>query len=182
VRSLRPFPPLRSRLAWRALFVVVAGWTGWPSAASANQSYPGDVDTALGVPGIVETKMAPTKGCQLCHTDPNGGTTSLTPFADYVVSQYGFPKTLVPEDAVVAVALAKLKDAEPKLWAHMQKGVDPNTDPALAEQAPPHPDYGCAACPPGDTGGLPWLAGAPLALVAARRRRLLKGLPARRNH
>jgi hypothetical protein len=160
----------------RVLTLAFAGIAllAWPSPARASMSYPGDVDTALGVPGIVETKLAPTKGCQLCHTDPNGGTLTLTAFPNYLISQYDFPKTTVAEDGLVAASLAKLKVAEPKLWADMQAGIDPNTDPVLAEQAPPQPAYGCSIRAPRGGAGAGALVGLGLwsaaALVRRRRR------------
>lgn len=172
VRALKLSTAPRAYPLCLAPCVVAAALLAWPSAARANQSYPGDVDTALGVPGVVETKMAKTKGCQLCHTDPNGGTTTLMPFADYMISQYGFPKTIAPEDAIVAASLAKLKAAEPKLWADMQMGIDPNTDPVLAEQAPPHPSYGCSTGAAPGTTRYSYLVGMLLALAAVGRRSL----------
>jgi hypothetical protein len=143
-----------------------------PSSARAEATYPGDVDTALGKAGIVETKIAPPMGCQLCHTDPNGGTTTLTPFANYMVATYGLPKAAAVEDANVMASLAQLKAAEPTLWADMQMGIDPNTDPALGASAPPQAQYGCSSSGAGHTSGAPWIALMTGLLVAAWGRRL----------
>ena len=166
------------RILWRlprcAAFVSGAALMAWSAPALANASYPGDVDTALGKPMIVETKIAPTMGCQLCHTNPGGGTMTLTTFANYMIAEYDFPKTTVAEDALVAASLAKLKAAEPKLWADMQAGIDPNTDPVLAEQAPPQPQYGCSSAAAREDG-CRWLAVmagvAAAGLVSGRRLR-----------
>lgn len=157
--------------------VVGAALVAWSPLAFANPSYPGDVDTALGKPMIVEAKIAPTTGCKLCHTDSAGGTTTLTVFANYMIAEYGFPKTIVPEDELVKESLARLMAAQPKLWADMQDGIDPNTDPVLTEQAPPQPQYGCTAAAAEDDGtwlaalGVLGLAGLPSARRLRRLRR-----------
>jgi hypothetical protein len=118
------------------------------SMASALQNYPGLVDTALGSQTmVVETKIAPPMGCQLCHTSSIGGTTTLSAFGNVMVSQYGFPDVGVSENALAQSALSKLEAAEPKLWKDMQAGIDPNSDPVFTEQAPPQPQYGCSAAP-----------------------------------
>ena len=100
--------------------------------------------------------MAPPMGCQLCHTDPSGGTLTLSLFGNYLVSEYGFPKIAAIQDAQLAQSLAKLKAGQPELWAHMQAGVDPNTDPLLTDNAPPQPEYGCSAATNGGSTGPAW--------------------------
>ncbi|MGH7434486.1 MAG: hypothetical protein ACRENE_02345 [Polyangiaceae bacterium] len=163
----------------RALAVVLAAATSsllaFPREARAEARYPGDVDMALGKPMIVETKIAPTMGCQLCHTSSVGGTTTLTPFANEMIARYDFPKAMAVEDANVLASLAKLEAAEPKLWADMQAGIDPNTDPVFLEGAPPSPEYGCSSAggraAPGIAGvGIAWACGIALALRRRRRR------------
>lgn len=78
------------------------------------------------------------------------------------------------EDANVLASMAKLKAAEPKLWADMQAGIDPNSDPVFLSGAPPAPEYGCSssglrgASGTGGGGGL-WLALAACGVVLARR-------------
>jgi MYXO-CTERM domain-containing protein len=136
--------------------VLATALAVWSPTARAEQPYPADVDTALGKPDLVETKMDPPMGCQLCHTDPTGGTTTLTLFGNYLVSEYDFPKIAVIQDAQLAQVLAKLKAGQPELWAHMQAGVDPNTDPLLTENAPPQPAYGCSAGASGGSTGPAW--------------------------
>jgi hypothetical protein len=156
------------RWAPSRLLLALAALT-WSSAALALPSYPKDVDTALGKPGIVEGKMAPPMGCQLCHTSTSGGTTTVTLFASYLIAQYEFPSAPVMEDALVAGSLAKLETAEPKLWADMQAGIDPNVDPVLAEQAPHRVEYGCSTGPARGGCSFAWAA-ALLALATVGRR------------
>jgi MYXO-CTERM domain-containing protein len=141
----------------------------WSSAAWALNGYPLVVDTALGKPGIVENKIAPQKGCQLCHTSSDGATTTLKPFAHYMIAEFGFPNVGVEEDSQVVAALAKLKDAEPKLWSDMQAGIDPNTDPVFTDQAPPQPQHGCSTSP--SSPGSAWYGAMALASFAAVLRR-----------
>jgi hypothetical protein len=83
-----------------------------------------------------------------------------------MITEYDFPKTTVAEDELVKESLAKLMAAQPKLWADMQEGIDPNTDPVLTEQAPPQPQYGCTAVAAGHDGSRPSAFGG-LALAAA---------------
>jgi hypothetical protein len=146
-----------------------------PSTASALQNYPGLVDTALGSQTmVVEKQIAPPMGCQLCHTSPIGGTTTLSAFGNVMVSQYGFPDVGVSENALAQAALAKLEATEPKLWKDMQAGIDPNSDPVFTDQAPPQPQYGCSAAPQSTPEPF-WLSSALACfacLAFARRRRL----------
>jgi hypothetical protein len=111
-------------------------------------------------------------GCQLCHTSATGATPDLTAFPSYLIYQFGFMKTSEEEDALLVAALAKLEAAEPKLWADMKAGKDPNVDPNLTALAPPQPQYGCSMrrAPSGPQTG--WTAtGLGLAIVALSRRR-----------
>jgi hypothetical protein len=140
--------------------------------AAAYQGYPMVVDTALGVPQVVETEIAPTMGCQLCHTSNTGGTLTLTAFPSYLISQFGFEKTSSEEDPLLVAALAKLEAAQPKLWADMKAGKDPNLDSNLTALAPPQPQYGCAIRREPTATETQWvMACLGFAIVAAARRR-----------
>jgi hypothetical protein len=167
-RSLHRRPGLLAA----ALGTTTALLLAFPPAARAEATYPGDVDMALGVPGVVE-KMDPPSGCQLCHTDPAGGTTTLTPFANDLVARYEFPKAAAVEDANVLASLAKLKAAEPKLWADMQAGIDPNSDPVFLSGAPPAPGYGCSSSGRGGASetGSGWCPALAFGVMLAQRRR-----------
>ncbi len=116
---------------------------GWAAAARAHAGYPTVVDTALGVKGIT-SKIAPPTGCQLCHVSSAGGTTQLAPFGTLLVSTYGLAESSVEQDPSLVNALAMLKAADPKLFMDMAKGIDPNNDPTVVTEAPPHPEYGCS--------------------------------------
>jgi MYXO-CTERM domain-containing protein len=163
------------RRAWSSLLVGLAALS-WEARAAAYQGYPKVVDTALGVPQIVETKIAPSMGCQLCHTSNTGGTLNLTAFPSYLISQFGFEKTSSEEDPLLVDALAKLEATEPKLWADMKEGMDPNVDPSLTAVAPPQPQYGCSVrSSPSDGGDARAAAGVLALLTATRRRRRRRG-------
>jgi hypothetical protein len=105
--------------------------------------YPNVVDTWLDKGGLIQ-KIEPTMGCQLCHVSDIGGTVELKPFGNLLVASYALPKT-AEQDAALMGALAELKAANPTLYADMQKGIDPNDDPALTAHELPQPEYGCAA-------------------------------------
>jgi hypothetical protein len=134
------------RRGWLWSLAVAAGLLAgsWEAPAAAYQGYPAVVDKALGVPQVVETKIAPSMGCQLCHTSAAGMTLTLTAFPSYLISQFGFEKSASEEDPLLVDALAKLEAAEPKLWADMKAGKDPNVDQNLTSVAPPQPEYGCS--------------------------------------
>jgi hypothetical protein len=140
----------------------------WSSSASAYMGYPLVVDTWLGKPGLVET-MKPM-GCQLCHVSPQGGTVELKAFGNFLVAQYGLPKSAEEDSALMGV-LTELKAANPTLYADMQDGIDPNEDPALTAHELPQPEYGCSTGPTRRTGE-PWLGLllAMIPLVVSRRR------------
>jgi hypothetical protein len=117
-------------------FCVIAATA---TVARGEQPYPTDIDQMLGV--SVET-IKPPMGCELCHTDPNGGTTSLRPFGQLMVSKYG----LTTDTATLAPAVQALEMDNPKLVADLKSGTDPNTD-----VSDPVPLYGCSAA--GRRGG-----------------------------
>lgn len=133
---------------------VLAVVVGWSATASAFMGYPAVVDKWLGTSGLIEMVEKPT-GCQLCHVSPQGGTVELSPFGDLLVSNYGLPRT-GEEDTVLMGALAGVQAANPTIFADMQHGMNPNTDPALTAQQLPQPEYGCAMVrtrEPGPAGG-----------------------------
>ncbi len=61
-----------------------------------------------------------------------------------LVSSYGLQRT-AEQDSVLMGALAGVQASNPALFADMQHGMAPNTDPALTAQQLPQPEYGCAA-------------------------------------
>jgi hypothetical protein len=96
--------------------------------ASAQKGYVALTNSTLGV--TVQT-AEPPDGCQLCHTDPAGGTVSLRPFGQMMVSRYGLISSAVETagtDASLLSALQALKTDQPALVQDLQKGVDPNPD------------------------------------------------------
>jgi MYXO-CTERM domain-containing protein len=165
--------PDRARRRGLTFLAIVAGLAmgSWEAPVAAYMGYPAVVDTALGVPQIVEMTIAPKMGCQLCHTSPTGATADLTAFPSYLIYQFGFQKTSAEEDSLLVAGLAKLEAAEPKLWADMKAGKDPNVDPNLTALAPPQPQYGCSMgrAPSGPQSG--WAAALGLAIVTLSRRR-----------
>lgn len=147
----------------RALVVqgcVLASLVTWSAMADAYMGYPPLVDTWLGKDGLVQ-KIEPTMGCQLCHVSDQGGTVELKPFGNLLVASYALPKTAEEDSALMGV-LAELKDANPMLYADMQKGIDPNDDPALTAHELPQPEYGCSA---GTAPGAPRWSALLLAIV-----------------
>jgi hypothetical protein len=152
---------------------------GWAATASAHPGYPSVVDKWLGTNGIIEMSQPP-KGCQLCHLSDVGGTPQLRPFGTLLVATYGLVKGTVEEDSSLANALDQLKSADPKLFMDMQRGTDPNSDPAVTAQAPPEAQYGCSAGGVPIPRGQPWLGG--VLLLAPLRRALRKARPSPRQH
>jgi hypothetical protein len=152
---------------------VVAAVIGWSATAKAYMGYPVVVDTWLGTAGLDEM-IEPPMGCQLCHVSDQGGTVELKPFGNLLVATYGLPKT-AEEDAALMGVLAGVKAANPTLFKDMQKGIDPNGDPALTAQELPQPEYGCSTAGRTAGGGAPWLAvlfaTVPLAGALRRSRR-----------
>ncbi len=116
------------------------------ATAGAHPGYPAVVDTALGVKGIAEM-IAPPMGCELCHVSAAGGTTQLSPFGTLLVTKYGLVESPVEQDPSLVNALAELKEADPKLFMDMAKGIDPNTDQTVVAETPAGPEYGCSLRP-----------------------------------
>ena len=115
-------------------FAVLLGAT----AAHAHPGYPATVSGTLHVD---LPKIDPPNGCQLCHTDPAGGT-SLRPFGQRLVATYGLDSSPSAEnDPSLVQALTGLQMGDPLLAQDLQKGVDPNPDVTND----PTPQYGCAA-------------------------------------
>jgi hypothetical protein len=115
------------------LFVLLCGTT----AAHAHPGYPATVGAALHVD---VPKIDPPSGCQLCHTDPAGGT-PLRPFGQRLVATYGLDSSPSAEnDPSLVQALMGLQMGDPLLAQDLQKEIDPNPDVTNA----PTPQYGCA--------------------------------------
>jgi hypothetical protein len=151
----------RSVLARGCALVAIVGWS---ASAEAFQGYPLVVDKWLGTSGLIE-KIEPPTGCQLCHVSDQGGTVDLRPFGDLLVETYGIQRT-AEEDTVLAAALDGLQSANPTLFADIQHGMDPNTDPALTAHELPQPEYGCSLGAPRPRNEEPW-SGWFVALVLA---------------
>ncbi len=104
----------------------------------------------------------------------------LSPFGDLLVSNYGLPRT-GEEDTVLMGALAGVQAANPTIFADMQHGMDPNTDPALTAQQLPQPEYGCAMAGTREAGPVGWaavlLAMIPLAVLRRRAGRTWPAAP-----
>jgi MYXO-CTERM domain-containing protein len=134
------------------------------AGARSAQAHPGYPDIVNSTFNVDVTKWAPPQGCQLCHTDPAGGT-SLRPFGQRLVSTYGLDSNASTEDDnSLHIALAGLKTGDPTLVSDLLKGVDPNADVVND----PLPGYGCSAAgrEPGSAGRSAGAVGA-LGLIAA---------------
>src|SRR5262249_29654797 len=126
------------------LFVTFLSTLGLVAAteatARAQNNYPAIIDQVLKV--NAESIDAPS-GCQLCHTDPSGGTISLRPSGQLLVSTYGLQSPAPAEtqgaDDSLRKALAGLQTGDPKLVMDLQMGIDPNVDVT----SDPVPMYGC---------------------------------------
>jgi len=141
------------RKGWFALAAVAVVLSG-ADDAGAHPGYPPIVDATL---GIDVTKIDPPMGCQLCHTDPGGGT-PLRPFGQRLVATYGLDSNASTEnDNSLQIALEGLQSGDPTLVQDLQKGVDPNPDVTND----PLPEYGCSA------GSTPPTAGALASLLSA---------------
>jgi hypothetical protein len=147
--------------------LVVAAVALWTAPAWAQNGYPPIIDSTLGVQ--IESFL-PQHGCQLCHTDPNGGTASLRPFGELMVSRYGLISTMTETPAAdesVATACTQLETGDPKLVEDLRMGMDPNVD-----ASEPVPAYGCSnsIAPGGATPSGALLAiGGAIALAMLRR-------------
>jgi hypothetical protein len=144
---------------------------GWASRADAHPGYPAVVDSSLGLKTKVET-IFPSMGCQLCHNSAGGGD-QLKKFGSLLVSTYGLSSDPGTEhDPSLEQALVGLKAEDPTAVEDLEKGVDPNGDPAVFATAVPTPEYGCStvASPTGEAP--PWLVLLPfIVLVGTRRQR-----------
>jgi hypothetical protein len=113
------------------------------SSAQAHPEYPPAIDAALGLKKTVET-LLPPNGCQLCHTDPGGGT-QLNRFGSLLVSSYGLSNDPVaPHVSSLQQALMELQAGDPHAIEDLKSGINPNNDPVVFENALPTPDYGCS--------------------------------------
>ncbi len=167
---------MRARAVFAPVFALACalGAIGWSTDARAYQGYPDVVDQWLGADGGLIQAIDKPMGCQLCHVSPEGATVELKPFPNLLVASYGLTKT-AEQDTELMGALAGLKAANPMLYSDMQRGIDPNTDPALTAQELPQPEYGCSAGTVDRRDGPSWvglLAILPLAGALRRSRRL----------
>ena len=126
---------MKNGFLWGApvAFAVLLG----TSAARAHPGYPATVSATLHVD---LPKIDPPNGCQLCHSDPAGGT-ALRPFGQRLVATYGLDSSPSAEnDPSLIQALTGLQMGDPLLVQDLQKGLDPNVDVTND----PTPQYGCA--------------------------------------
>jgi MYXO-CTERM domain-containing protein len=158
------------RTGWLALAAGLVAALTAAKPAHAQAGYPPIIDMTL---GIDLGKIDPPHGCQLCHTDPAGATTSLTAFGNRMVYKYGLISTMVETSAAdqsVVTALKALQADDPKLIEDLQMGMDPNPDTPTG----PIPAYGCSgtvAPSSAPQGGAGLVAAAALAAAVGRRRR-----------
>jgi MYXO-CTERM domain-containing protein len=160
------------RTGWLALAAGLVAALTAAKPAHAQLGYPLIIDMTL---GIDLSKIDPPSGCQLCHTDPAGGTASLTAFGNRMVYKYGLISTSVETSAAdqsVVTALNALQADDPKLIEDLQMGMDPNPD----TPAGPIPAYGCSSTVAPSrarnaTNGAAGLVAAAVAAAVGRRRR-----------
>jgi hypothetical protein len=122
-----------------AAFVVL-----WSGDAAAHPGYPLVVENTLGLPAIFDPS-GNNGGCYLCHTSEQG-MSPLRPFGTFLVENYGLSSDMVNEDDASLVAALKALEVGPDahLVTDIKNGVDPNTDPIIANSGIPTPAYGCA--------------------------------------
>ena len=143
-----------------ACLVVVLAWAG---SASATPDFPGVVVSQL---GLAEVTVDPPLGCKLCHLTDQGGTGTLNAFG-YLLQSHG---AVAYDEGSLRQALAQVESSNPALIEDIQKGVDPNTDPAIGGSES-GPQYGCSAARPRFQGaGTLSVIVALLVSVRARRR------------
>jgi hypothetical protein len=145
------------RKGWFALAAVVVVLSR-ASVAGAHPGYPSIVNSTF---NIDVTKFEPPMGCQLCHTDPGGGS-PLRAFGQRLVSTYDLDSNASTEnDNSLTIALKGMQSGDPLLVQDLQKGTDPNPDVTND----PLPQYGCSAVRGArDNGGAASLGAALLVL------------------
>jgi hypothetical protein len=137
---LQPHVALPRRALAAASLVAALGST---SRAGATPTFPGQVDSFLGMPGQVE-KIFPSMGCHLCHVNDVGGA-PYTPFGTLAIIDGARPYSA----QLLLDALAKIEIDQPQLIADLKAGKDPNGDMSLANQPLAHvPSYGCGSMAP----------------------------------
>jgi hypothetical protein len=149
-----------------------------PSGASASPTFPGVVDTYIGMPSQAQT-ICPPDGCHLCHVNETGNLPNVR-FGNLVAS-YGAQQEM-PNSLVAALAAVEAND--PQYIADLKAGTNPNDDTtmAAATNIDPQPVYGCGSISasrtaPGGVGVT--LVGVLVALRMRRRRRLARVARAR---
>jgi hypothetical protein len=118
--------------------------------ASAEPSFPKDVDTFIMQPGLVEGLFPDSSqpGCHLCHVNGSLGQLPLTPFGTALRIQ-----STAPSDGELQAALGTLSSTNPRAFMDLEMGQDPNQDPT-ALSGDPVPQYGCGSIAAGHAGGL----------------------------
>jgi hypothetical protein len=159
-----------------SLAVAASLWVfAFSARASATASFPGEIDTHLGLDAGAISNIAPPDGCHLCHVNGSAGGDPLTQFGTLMKSS-GAVKY---ENATVDGALDAIQVSNPNLIYDLKNGTDPNHDPdAGAVNLGLAPHYGCGSVSRGRASG--WsaaLLAAAMAAGLARRR-----LKARANH
>jgi hypothetical protein len=156
----------RRRTMRRLQAIAVGLALTWAASASAEPGYIDYLDSALDV----DASSSPTD-CTPCH-QPGGGTaenSNLQPFGA-LLHQDGIGEPSSSE-AAFAEVLDQIKQDQPKVYADLQAGRDPNPD--VSTTGVHVPEYGCDV-----TTGPPvreqwWIAafgGVWFAVVVRRRR------------
>jgi hypothetical protein len=144
--------------------VIVAGIVlTWGASASAEPTYQGYLDTALSL------SNPSSQGCAICHVSAAGGqpgNPSLAPFGG-LLNADGIETT--SSESQFASVLSEIKQDQPKVYADLQAGRDPNPDVSATNV---HiPEYGCNVGIGARLAEPRWVAAlGMLALVGWRRR------------
>jgi hypothetical protein len=139
----------------------------WGARASAEPTYLGYLQSAL-LPST--TIVNQPYSCAPCHLTDLGGSSenpNLAPFGD-LLHEDGIATS--SSETQFASVLGDIKQAEPKVYADLQNGRDPNPD--VTTSGVHIPDYGCDLAAPTKTARPWWWASSfgALAALALRRR------------
>jgi hypothetical protein len=160
----------RGRTHWMQAIAFGIGLT-WEASASAEPGYIDYLDSALDV----DASSSPSN-CTPCH-QPGGGTAenpNLQPFGE-LLHQDGIAEPSSSE-AAFTVVVEEIKQGEPKVYADLQAGTDPNPD--VSTTGVHVPEYGCDVASRA-TAAEPWwtvFCGA-FTVVAWRRRAAIRRKP-----
>jgi hypothetical protein len=166
------------RLVRVLLSLALAGLAaaGTEEDAFAYYPFPGYVEAHLDVTTLPADP--PGQGCELCHNNPAGGLgTATQPFGMLIKAQ-GILYTSSEAEIDAALDAIKANPATTRYVTDIERGVNPNTDPALEATAGSDtitPAYGCGATVAGpglsrEPGATPFLLAGLLGLALGVRR------------